>query len=69
MNNRHAILLYHYVCPTCGLEIGPYISWHKNIECENCETLLRPVLQKDRVTYEDEDEPLPKVVRVGIVKP
>jgi DNA-directed RNA polymerase subunit RPC12/RpoP len=43
MNDRRIEIMYEYVCPTCGLTVGPYDYWHKLIECGNgCGNLLVP---------------------------
>lgn len=62
---QHAVLIYTYVCPTCGLEVGPYSYDHKIIVCGNgCENLLRPVLQMAYLAYA-EPELEPKVIKQG----
>ena len=70
MSEPHSVLIYNYVCPTCGLTIGPYTWDHKLIECDTCENLLNPILQKAYMTTADEEEePQPRVIRMGRVWP
>lgn len=65
ITEQHAVLIYNYVCPTCGLEVGPYSYDHKIIECGNgCGNLLRAVLQKAYLA-DAGPELEPKVIKQG----
>jgi hypothetical protein len=69
MNGTHTVFVYNYVCPTCGLTIGPYDYDHKVIECGNgCGNLLQPVFQYAYLTAAEREPLDTKVVRKGTWK-